>query len=111
VFAAPTGAQKVAALNEVLEIEATGARLVDGTRRPRLAATGGRDPVSRLAVILADALAHALAAGGPERLGTCAADPCQCAYVDRTRGGRQRYCCELCNDRMAAAAYRRRRSG
>jgi len=88
--------------------EATGSRLVDTPAGLRLAATGGRDAVGRLAVALADAMAHALAAGGADRFGTCAADPCRCAYLDRTRGGRQRYCCELCNDRMAAAAYRRR---
>ncbi|MCI4065808.1 CGNR zinc finger domain-containing protein [Micromonospora sp. R77] len=29
-------------------------------------------------------------------------------YLDRTRAGRQRYCCELCNNRAAAAAYRGR---
>jgi len=59
---------------------------------------------------VADALAQAMAAGGPGRFGTCLADPCRCVYVDRTRSGRQRYCCELCNDRIAAAAYRSRRS-
>jgi len=61
-------------------------------------------------VVLADALARALAEGGAERLRTCVGDPCRCVYVDRTRAGRQRYCCELCNDRMASAAYRRRRT-
>jgi predicted RNA-binding Zn ribbon-like protein len=105
VFVAETAAQKVAALNAVLA-GATGAELIDGGRR--LAATGGTDAVARFGVVLADALAHALSTGGPDRFGTCAADPCRCAYVDRTRGGRQRYCCALCNDRMAAAAYRRR---
>ncbi|MGW5667042.1 CGNR zinc finger domain-containing protein [Micromonospora sp. NPDC003776] len=35
-------------------------------------------------------------------------DPCRAPYLDRTRAGRQRYCCELCNNRAAAAAYRSR---
>jgi predicted RNA-binding Zn ribbon-like protein len=60
--------------------------------------------------VLADALAQVLTEGGADRLRTCVADPCRCVYVDRTRAGRQRYCCELCNDRMASAAYRRRQS-
>ena len=102
---------KVAALDAVLAAEATEVGLHrDGTTF-RLQARGGRDAVGRLGVLLADALAHALAVGGPGRFGTCVADPCRCVYVDRTRAGRQRYCCELCNDRVAAAAYRRRRGG
>jgi predicted RNA-binding Zn ribbon-like protein len=64
--------------------------------------------MQRLGVAIADALAHTLEVGGLERLGACAGSPCHCVYIDRTRAGRQRYCCELCNDRMAAAAYRRR---
>jgi predicted RNA-binding Zn ribbon-like protein len=109
VFAAPELTDKVAALNAVLRAEATGATVVvDHAGAVMLHATGGGGPVSRLGVLAADALARALAAGGAARFGTCAADPCHCVYVDRTRSGRQRYCCELCNDRMAAAAYRRR---
>ena len=108
-FAATDRDAKVAALDDVL---AGGRpRLVpapDGGLR--LAARGTGDAVDRFGVALADAIAYALTVGGPDRFGACAADPCHCVYVDRTRAGRQRYCCELCNDRMAAAAYRRRRS-
>ena len=74
-------------------------------------ARSGGDPVAELAAIAVDALAQAMAVGGPGRFGTCAGNPCKCAYVDRTRAGRQRFCCQLCNDRMAAAAYRSRRAG
>lgn len=55
------------------------------------------------------AVAEHVASHGVARLGTCASDPCRCAYVDATRGGTRRYCCTLCNDRAAARAYRRRR--
>jgi predicted RNA-binding Zn ribbon-like protein len=110
VFADASADGKVAALDAVLAAEATGAGLDRDGSTVRLRARGGRDAVGRLGVLLADALAHALCVGGPARFGTCVADPCRCVYVDRTRGGRQRYCCELCNDRVAAAAYRRRRS-
>jgi predicted RNA-binding Zn ribbon-like protein len=111
VFAEPEPAAKVAALDTVLEAEATGAGLVERDGHIRLHASGGRDPLGAFAVLLADALAQAMATSSPSRFGTCAADPCRCVYVDRTRAARQRYCCELCNDRMAAAAYRRRSSG
>jgi predicted RNA-binding Zn ribbon-like protein len=108
VFAAPDVDAKLAALNGVLErATAQVGRFGD---RIRLSATGGDDAVSRFGILVADALGHALAAGGPDRFGTCLADPCRCVYVDRTRSGRQRYCCELCNDRVAAANYRSRRS-
>jgi predicted RNA-binding Zn ribbon-like protein len=56
------------------------------------------------------AVARHVAEHGVGRLGICASDPCRCAYVDRTRGGTRRYCCDICNDRAAARAYRRRRS-
>jgi predicted RNA-binding Zn ribbon-like protein len=104
VFAAAVN-HKGAAVNEILAEHGAQARL-DGNLR--LTAAGGADGVARFAIACADALARALADGGAERLRTCAGDPCRCVYVDRTRANRRRYCCELCNDRMAAAAYRRR---
>jgi predicted RNA-binding Zn ribbon-like protein len=64
--------------------------------------------VDGLGVRFAAALARFVAQWGPARLGCCAADPCRCAYVDRTPAGTRRYCCQWCTDRMAAAAYRRR---
>jgi predicted RNA-binding Zn ribbon-like protein len=108
VFAAEDVDAKLAALNGVLE-KATAhvGRVGD---KVRLSAIGGAGAVGRFGILVADALAQAMAAGGPGRFGSCLADPCRCVYVDRTRSGRQRYCCELCNDRMAAAAYRSRRS-
>jgi predicted RNA-binding Zn ribbon-like protein len=110
VFAAPTPNDKVAALDAVFQAEAAGVSvmLAEPDGKITLRATGGRDPVGRFGVLIADALARAMATGGPSRFGTCVADPCRCVYVDRTKSARQRYCCELCNDRVAAAAYRRR---
>jgi predicted RNA-binding Zn ribbon-like protein len=100
----------VTAVNELLATEPAAARVIATPEGLRLSASGGRGPVGRYAVVLADALAQVLTEGGADRLRTCVADPCRCVYVDRTRAGRQRYCCELCNDRMASAAYRRRQS-
>jgi predicted RNA-binding Zn ribbon-like protein len=106
VFAGESAAAKVTALNAVLDqLDARARFRPDG----RLAVVaGGDDPVDRLGALCADALAGAMAVGGPGRFGTCAGHPCRCGYVDRTRAGRQRFCCDLCNDRTAAAAYRSR---
>ena len=118
VFAADSMDAQIGVLNRLFDSYGATPRLVErrstsaalGTSAPRLAATGGSDPVARLAVASADALARAIAEGAGDRLRTCAGDPCRCVYVDRSKANRQRYCCELCNDRMASAAYRRRKA-
>jgi predicted RNA-binding Zn ribbon-like protein len=63
----------------------------------------------RLAATAAVALIEIVRAHGLTRFGTCAADPCTCAYVDRTKNRSKRYCCELCADRAAQRDYRTRR--
>jgi predicted RNA-binding Zn ribbon-like protein len=77
----------------------------------RLAVAPGVTGVPALAARLPTALAAHIARHGLTRLGSCAAHPCSCVYVDRTRARIRRYCCDPCNDRAAAAAYRNRRSG
>ena len=64
---------------------------------------------SRLAATAAVALIEVVRAHGLTRFGTCAADPCTCAYVDRTKNRSKRYCCELCADRAAQRDLRARR--
>lgn len=109
VFAAPDPAARVTALNDVLA-ETSGGTAVeaapDGTLR--LAPLPRPGPVGAFAALVTGALARAAVTGGADRFGVCAADPCRAPYLDRTRAGRQRYCCELCNNRAAAAAYRGR---
>jgi predicted RNA-binding Zn ribbon-like protein len=97
---------RIAHLNAVLRSLDARAQLTED--RGLVAATTDRDPVRRLGVLCADALARAVAVGGTQRVGTCAAPPCRCVYIDRTRAARQRYCCDVCNDRAAATAYRAR---
>ena len=63
----------------------------------------------RLAAATAVALIEIVRAHGLTRFGTCAAEPCMCAYVDRTKNRSKRYCCELCADRAAQRDYRARR--
>jgi predicted RNA-binding Zn ribbon-like protein len=47
---------------------------------------------------------------GVTRFGRCAGSPCRCVFVDRSRNRSRRYCCQLCADRVAQSALRRRRS-
>jgi predicted RNA-binding Zn ribbon-like protein len=61
---------------------------------------GGRSAVALLEVI---------EQGAWNRFGLCAAAPCCCVYVDRSRNRSRRYCCGLCADRATQAAARRRR--
>ena len=114
VFAANSAAEQVEILNSLFSTYGAVPRLVLDSAPVvgggvRVAATGGDGAVAQLAVAAADALARAIADGSADRLRTCVGDPCRCVYVDRTKANRQRYCCELCNDRMASAAYRRRK--
>jgi len=74
-----------------------------------LAVAPERRGLAALQARLPAALAAFVATRGPQRLGTCAADPCSCAFVDRTRAATRRFCCSFCNDRAAARKYRARR--
>jgi len=65
--------------------------------------------LAALSARLPAALAEYVARRGIGRLGTCAALPCECAFLDRTRAQTRRFCCTACNDRAAALLYRRRK--
>lgn len=65
-------------------------------------------PATALVQEVLAALVTELAEHGVARLGSCAGDPCRCAFLDRSRNRNRRYCCDICTTRAAAAAYRRR---
>jgi predicted RNA-binding Zn ribbon-like protein len=69
-----------------------------------------RDLADRIGPRVAAALLEAIRSAGWQRFGICAALPCRCVFVDRSRNRSRRYCCQLCADRVAAAAYRRRQA-
>jgi len=109
VFQARSPAEAASLLNPML---------VDAAAVPRLMASGGGlrlqvAPEARglaaLSARLPAALAEYIAHRGIGRLGTCAALPCQCVFLDRTRARTRRFCCTACNDRAAALLYRRRK--
>jgi predicted RNA-binding Zn ribbon-like protein len=111
-FEATGAAGAAAVLNPALDAAHAVLQLLPdagSSDRGRVAVGAGRHGVDALEARLPAALAAHIAAHGPATLGLCASDPCQCAFVDRTRARTRRYCCGYCNDRAAARAYRRRR--
>lgn len=65
---------------------------------------------TRMTVELAMAVVDLVRAGELGRLGVCGADDCEDVLVDLTRNRSRRFCSATCGNRVAAAAYRERRS-
>jgi predicted RNA-binding Zn ribbon-like protein len=66
--------------------------------------------IDALATITSVALLDVIRTDGWARFGLCAAAPCCCVFVDRSRNRNRRYCSDLCADRVSQAAYRRRQA-
>lgn len=110
VFAVLTAADAAALLNPMLQEVGAPLQLAEGPRGAWNLRIGvGLGGIEALEARLPAALAAHVAVHGARRLGVCHAPPCLCVYVDRTRPGTRRFCCDQCNDRAAAAAYRSRR--
>lgn len=62
------------------------------------------------AASMATSLAVVLGNPAYDRLGVCRADACDRVYVDTSRNGTRRFCCLACQNRVKAAAFRRRGS-
>jgi predicted RNA-binding Zn ribbon-like protein len=60
--------------------------------------------------ICAEAMARLIAAGHADRFGTCEVDDCKRVFLDVSRNGSRRFCSTTCQNRVKAAAFRRRRS-
>lgn len=108
VFEAETEAEAVETLNDLLADSVPQLRPEKGGWRFAYEPRRGRDLADRLAPRVAAALLVAIQTDGWERFGVCDALPCRCVYLDRSRNRSRRYCCQLCADRIAAAAYRER---
>lgn len=61
--------------------------------------------------ICAEGVARVLASDHAHRLGTCEDPECSRVYFDVSRNGSRRFCSTTCQNRIKAAAFRRRRSG
>jgi predicted RNA-binding Zn ribbon-like protein len=109
VFQATSADQAARLLNSMLLKVSAVPELVVSTSGIQLQVAPGKRGLAALRARLPAALAAQVADRGLGRLGTCAARPCQCAFVDRTRAETRRFCCAACNDRAAAQLYRQRR--
>ncbi|MGH3648332.1 MAG: CGNR zinc finger domain-containing protein [Micromonosporaceae bacterium] len=59
--------------------------------------------------ICAEAVARLIGDGHHDRLGTCEAADCDRVYLDLSRNASRRFCSTACQNRVKAAAFRRRR--
>ncbi len=108
VFAARDTEAAAGILDRLLRDAAPPARLAAEGGAARWDWGAGQHGIAALRTRLLVALATQLIRHGTSRIGVCHASPCDCVYVDRSRARTRRYCCDQCNDRAAAAAYRRR---
>lgn len=60
--------------------------------------------------ICAEALARVIGADAGDRLGICGADDCDRVFLDGSKNGSRRFCSTSCQNRVKAAAFRRRRA-
>jgi predicted RNA-binding Zn ribbon-like protein len=109
VFLAESPGEAASILNPVLLGAPAVAQLVVSAAGVRLQVAPGERGLAALTARLPVALAEHVAHQGTGRLGICAARPCQCAFIDRTRAQTRRFCCTACNDRVAARLYRQRK--
>jgi predicted RNA-binding Zn ribbon-like protein len=108
-FQAATAGDVASMLNPMLIRAAAVPQLVVSAEGSRLEVAPGKRGLAALEARLPAALAEHIGYRGVGRLGTCAAPPCQCAFIDRTRARTRRFCCTACNDRAAARLYRERK--
>jgi predicted RNA-binding Zn ribbon-like protein len=80
----------------------------DGTPPHLHLAPDEDDVVARVRAVTAGGLAFFVASAHGTRCGTCARPRCDRAFVDVSRGGRQRYCSARCGNTDAVARHRRR---
>jgi predicted RNA-binding Zn ribbon-like protein len=64
--------------------------------------------VSMAAAVGAEAMARLIGAGEGTRLGTCESDDCDRVFLDASKNGSRRFCSTTCQNRVKAAAFRRR---
>jgi len=109
VFLAESTDERVRLVNDLLTIAAC---------RPNIASHDGKPPhlhyssegagaVERFHAYTAGGLAH-LVCEEPTRLGVCAREGCDVAFVDTSRNGRRRFCSTKCGTRVNVADHRAR---
>ncbi|KAA1419925.1 CGNR zinc finger domain-containing protein [Mumia zhuanghuii] len=108
VFAAPSSAERVRLMDDLLARAGTTVRLaladdqVTAEWRPA-------DRSDSLLVAALRTLHDMLVERGLDAIGTCDADACVDVWIDRPRGRPRRYCSDTCSGRARVTAFRRRR--
>ncbi len=79
---------------------------------PALVAVGVGDPLDHARATVAASLARFLAVDDHRRLRRCASETCRWVFVDRSPGGRRRWCdMSVCGNRAKVRRHRARRRG
>lgn len=108
VFDATTVEEAVSKLDPLLRDASVPARLAAGPEGAYWNWGHDQRGTDALRARVLTALGTQLIRHGIKRIGVCQADPCRCVFVDRSRARTRRYCCDQCNDRASATAYRKR---
>ncbi|MER7079164.1 CGNR zinc finger domain-containing protein [Saccharopolyspora kobensis] len=110
VIDARTEEERVALLNELLAEAAAYPRITDhdGSGWHLHYRDDDVPLAAMIRAVTAVAAAKHLTEHGMHRLGRCALAECAQAFVDLTRGGRQRYCTRVCANRDAVRRHRAR---
>ncbi|OXM69716.1 CGNR zinc finger domain-containing protein [Amycolatopsis vastitatis] len=108
VFTAGVG-ERPALVNELLAEAACRPYITTHDGKPPHLHYSAEDagPVGRVRAYTAGGLAH-LVCEAPDRLGICAREGCETAYVDTSRNGRRRFCSTRCASRVHVADHRAR---
>lgn len=109
VFEAPTPQARCDAVNSLLaEIAGALYLTMHDATPPHLHLVPDDDAVTdRVRSVTAGGLAFFIASAHGRRFGVCARERCDRAFVDVSRGGRQRYCSARCGNTDAVARHRR----
>ncbi len=106
------------------DIDAAASRLNDllaeHPAHPHLANDNGRwrlhhHPIDAAVVpmataVCAEGMARMIGAGADNRLGTCSSDDCDRVFLDESKNASRRFCSTTCQNRVKAAAFRRRQA-
>ncbi len=66
--------------------------------------------VPMVTAVCADAMARLVGASAGSRLGTCHSADCDRVFLDGSKNGSRRFCSTTCQNRVKAAAFRRRQA-
>ncbi len=108
VFSSASRSEAAGSLNELLADSRPTPRVVPGAAGDSYETSWVARETAEAPLAAACALALLDVLTGPWGFGICDAASCVDAYVDRSPGGRRKYCSTQCHTRTKVAAFRRR---